>query len=193
MSFPNIPNVTPSIDINREDVINLLLASIAFEELGLAHIINAEAEKIQAVLGTLPESSVRAGSVADLIAINDSVNQTLKTVIKKEMLLQFKLEDILDIPTCQVSVIARLELPSQPGATQYRFFGNAQGTNQVSVEILVNENVVGSTTANVANNQFQAVLFVPVVPGQITIRVRSLDGDCEFERLVTSIPLIPAQ
>ncbi|MDR5658559.1 hypothetical protein RH915_03550 [Serpentinicella sp. ANB-PHB4] len=47
MSFPNIPDVTPEIDIDREDVINLLLASIAFEELGLAHIFNAEAEKIQ--------------------------------------------------------------------------------------------------------------------------------------------------
>ncbi|MDF2946164.1 MAG: hypothetical protein K0S51_843 [Bacillales bacterium] len=99
MSFPNIPNVTPTIDIDREDVINLLLASIAFEELGLAHIINSEAEKIQAVLGTLPSSSVRATTIEDLLAINQSVNTTLKTVVKKEMLLQFKLEDVLEIPT----------------------------------------------------------------------------------------------
>jgi predicted transglutaminase-like cysteine proteinase len=99
MSFPNIPNVTPTIDIDREDVINLLLASIAFEELGLAHIINSEAEKIQAVLGTLPSSSVRATTIADLLEINQSVNTTLKTVVKKEMLLQFKLEDVLEIPT----------------------------------------------------------------------------------------------
>jgi len=95
MSFPNIPNVNPDITLSREEVIDLLLASIAFEELGLAHIINAEGEKIQAVLGTLPSSGVRATSIADLIAINQSVNQTLKTVVKKEMLLQFKLEDVL--------------------------------------------------------------------------------------------------
>ncbi|MCA1055428.1 hypothetical protein LCM10_10570 [Rossellomorea aquimaris] len=103
MSFPNIPNVTPSIDIDREDVINLLLASIAFEELGLAHIINAEAEKIQAVLGTLPGSGVVAKNICDLMDVNDSVNKTLKTALKTQMLLQFKLEDVLDIPPSQNS------------------------------------------------------------------------------------------
>ncbi|WP_064094024.1 hypothetical protein [Rossellomorea aquimaris] len=98
MSFPNIPNVTPSIDIDRDDVINLLLASIAFEELGLAHIINAEAEKIQAVIGTLPATMVRAQTIDELLAVNENVNSTLKTALKTQMLLQFKLEDVLDIP-----------------------------------------------------------------------------------------------
>ncbi|MFD0051596.1 hypothetical protein ACFVHQ_20150 [Actinomycetes bacterium NPDC127524] len=46
MSFPNIPNVTPPISVTIGEAVNLLLASIAFEEPGLAHIINAEAEKI---------------------------------------------------------------------------------------------------------------------------------------------------
>lgn len=100
MSMPNIPNVTPTISINRTDVINLLLASIAFEELGLAHVINAEAEKIQAVLGTLPPPGVTVPgtTIDDLLRINDSVRKTLQDVIKKEMLLQFKLENVLEIP-----------------------------------------------------------------------------------------------
>ncbi|WP_442597925.1 hypothetical protein [Neobacillus sp. D3-1R] len=99
MSFPNIPNVTPSIDIARGDVVNLLLASIAFEELGLAHIINAEAEKIQFALGTLQNQlPLPAVTIGQLLEVNESVNKTLKTVVKKEMLLQFKLEDVLDIP-----------------------------------------------------------------------------------------------
>ena len=55
MSYPNIPTVDATISITLEEAINLLLASIAFEELGLAHIINAEAEKIQYVLGTLED------------------------------------------------------------------------------------------------------------------------------------------
>jgi hypothetical protein len=97
MSFPNIPNVTPSISINREDVINLLLASIAFEELGLAHIINAEGEKIQAVLGTLPGGQIPpATTIEQLLEVNNLVNRTMKTIIKTQMLLQFKLEDTLD-------------------------------------------------------------------------------------------------
>jgi hypothetical protein len=96
MSFPNIPPVTADITIERGDAINLLLASIAFEELGLAHIINAEAEKIQYVLGTLNGGLATPATLPQVLEINESVNNTLKTVIKKEMLLQFKLENILE-------------------------------------------------------------------------------------------------
>lgn len=100
MSMPNIPNVTPTITINREDVINLLLASIALEELGLAHIINSEAEKIQFVLGTLDgHTTPTPPTIDDLLKINGSVDLTLRDVIKKEMLLEFKLEDTLTIST----------------------------------------------------------------------------------------------
>lgn len=98
MSFPNIPPVKPEINIDREDVISLLLASIAFEELGLAHIINAEAEKIQFVLGTLDASKLaKTVDITELLKINRSVEQTLRSVIKNQMLLQFKLEDVLVI------------------------------------------------------------------------------------------------
>jgi hypothetical protein len=98
MSLPTIPRITPSISINRTQVINLLLASVALEELGLAHIINAEGEKLQAVLGTLPGLSVKATSISGLLSVNREVRRMLQTVIKNQMLLQFKLEDILDIP-----------------------------------------------------------------------------------------------
>ena len=105
MSFPNIPDVDASVDISTEDSVNLLLASVAFEELGLAHIINAEAEKIQFVLGTLDEEgrSKTTPSIEDLLEINRSVDQTLKEVIKTQMLLQFKLEDVLTISTTTTS------------------------------------------------------------------------------------------
>lgn len=99
MSFPNIPNITPSISLSRTDVVNLLLASVAFEELGLAHVINAEAEKIQAVLGTLPGQTTPLGTTfSDLITVDQSIRRVLQTALKTQMLLQFKLEDILDIP-----------------------------------------------------------------------------------------------
>lgn len=51
MSMPNIPDICPEICINREDSINLLLASIALEEFSLADLIEAESKKIKAVLG----------------------------------------------------------------------------------------------------------------------------------------------
>jgi len=98
MSFPNIPDITPDIDLDREEVINLMLGSIASEELGLAHMINAEAEKIQFVIGTLKEHKMKTTpTVDDLLEINRSVDKTLKSVIKKQMLLQFKLEDTIEI------------------------------------------------------------------------------------------------
>lgn len=73
-----------------------LLQSIALQQAGLAHIINAEGEKIQTALGT-------AGvTIADMIDINKSVSDTLTKVIKMEMLLQFKLEEVnrLNCPDC---------------------------------------------------------------------------------------------
>jgi hypothetical protein len=73
-----------------------LLESIALQETGLAHIINAEGEKIQTAL------DLKNVNVEDLIAINQSVSDTLVKVIKLEMVLEFKLEDIsrLECPNC---------------------------------------------------------------------------------------------
>ncbi|WP_153725722.1 hypothetical protein [Heliorestis convoluta] len=98
MSSPTIPTIDPQINIDREDAINLLLTSIALEEISLAHIINAEGEKIQSILGTLPGQTVNNPTLDELMAINKSVKSTLQTLIKKEMLLQFKLEAVLQIP-----------------------------------------------------------------------------------------------
>jgi len=99
MSMPNIPNVTPDIDIDRDDAVNLLIASVAFEELALAHIVNAEAEKIQFVLGTL-ESDVTPPAhptLDQLIELNEAVGSMLKKVIEKEIILSFKLEDAIKL------------------------------------------------------------------------------------------------
>jgi hypothetical protein len=90
MSMPNVPNITPNIDIKVEKVINLLLVSIALEELGISHIINAEGEKIQEVIA-------KHGCIDDLLKIDKSVQTTLRDLIKKEMLLEFKFENILEL------------------------------------------------------------------------------------------------
>ncbi len=98
MSFPKIPNISPDMDLDREEVINLILVSIAVEELGLAHMINAEAEKIQFVVGTLEGQNIKTPpTIEDLLEINRSVDKTLRSIIKKQILLQFKLEDTIDI------------------------------------------------------------------------------------------------
>ncbi|UHA72722.1 collagen-like protein [Paenibacillus sp. 481] len=96
MSQANIPNITPNITLTRDDSINLLLSSIALEELGLAHIINAEAEKIQYIVGTIPGLSTPA-SLSDLLLVDASVKSILQESIKKEILLNSKLETIVSV------------------------------------------------------------------------------------------------
>ncbi|PGC41762.1 hypothetical protein COM24_34180, partial [Bacillus toyonensis] len=92
MSFPNIPDIKPHITLKRGEVINLLLSSIAMEELGLSHLLNAEAEKIQKIIGK------KNLSVEEAIVTQESVEKILRNIIKTQMLLQFKLEDVLKIP-----------------------------------------------------------------------------------------------
>ncbi|OLO37193.1 hypothetical protein BTR23_13775 [Alkalihalophilus pseudofirmus] len=99
MGMPNFGCICICVDSDREGIIDLLLASIAMEELSLAHIMNAEGEKIQSVLGTnvdgfnIPEEEFGMDA---LICVNRSAQRMLQTTIKKEMLLQFKLENIID-------------------------------------------------------------------------------------------------
>ena len=101
MSFPNIPNITPAISITTGQTVPLLLSSIALEELALAHLLNAEAEKLQFVLGTLisPGTTFTPATVSlsNLLSLDTSVQRTLRDVIKKEMLLEFKFENVLDL------------------------------------------------------------------------------------------------
>lgn len=71
-----------------EETIGCILESIALEEAGLAHIINAEGEKIQRAVN---DSNM---DVHDLISVNEAVSDTLKNIFKVESLLQFKLENV---------------------------------------------------------------------------------------------------
>ncbi|MBW5471247.1 hypothetical protein GPJ61_25980 [Brevibacillus formosus] len=95
MSQANIPNLSPLITITQSQVANLLLASIALEELGLSHIINAEAQKLQYVLGTLPGLTGPPATISDLLNVNSSVVNTLREITKKDILLNNKLNSVL--------------------------------------------------------------------------------------------------
>lgn len=91
----SMPVISPSTTTPCQAITDLL-ESIALQEAGLAHIINAEGEKIQRAL------EIDDVSIADLIAVNQSVSDTLTKIIKLEMVLEFKLEEVnnLDCPDC---------------------------------------------------------------------------------------------
>lgn len=102
MSMPNIPDINANINIKRTDAINIIIASIAMEELAIAHILNAEGEKLQYVLGTLDDKNPGEITICDIMAVNKSIQKTLRDVIKTEMLLQFKLEDAIELDKSEV-------------------------------------------------------------------------------------------
>ncbi len=112
MSMPNIPNVNPSISVTRDDAVNIILSSIGMEELSLAHIVNAEAEKIQFALGTL-ETADGAASLEDIMAVNASAKRMLRDVIKNQMLIGMKMEDTVDFAAAQADATTT---PTEPEA-----------------------------------------------------------------------------
>ena len=96
MSLPQFPT---DVRLTREDVINQIISSIAMEELGLSHIFNAEGEKIQFVLGTLPDVDGPDATIDDVLKVNDSVRSTLDSAMQNQLLLNSKLSTALSACT----------------------------------------------------------------------------------------------
>ncbi len=89
MSMPNIPD----INIDREDAIDIVISSVGMQELGLAHIINAEGEKIQSFLGTTDGQRVKDDiPIYDLIKLDKSIVNTISAVTNTELMLLLKLQ-----------------------------------------------------------------------------------------------------
>jgi hypothetical protein len=95
MSLPQFPDVCD--DLTLDCSVSQILVSIAMEELALSHIINAEGEKIQYVLGTLPGASQQAEppTIDELIKINESVKDMLAAISMSQMYLFGKMSTAL--------------------------------------------------------------------------------------------------
>jgi len=91
MSLPTFPEAGP----NLEDSLNMILASVAMEEMGLSHIINAEGEKLQYVIGTLEEGPGEAASVTDVLEVNKSVKSLLDSITQTQIILKGKMESAI--------------------------------------------------------------------------------------------------
>jgi len=94
MSLPIFPDIPEGITV--DNAIYQILISIAMEEIGLSHVINAEGEKIQYIIGTLPGSAPAVPPTIDqVIEVNESVKETLQQVAFNQMLLSSKMADAL--------------------------------------------------------------------------------------------------
>ncbi|WP_338750555.1 hypothetical protein [Bacillus sp. FJAT-52991] len=94
MSMPSIPKEPHRPDKN--EVIIDLLESIALEEIALSHILNAEAEKIQAFVGECLDFPTDPNN-HEIIKFNKSVQSLIETVVMKEWLLLKKLESVMEL------------------------------------------------------------------------------------------------
>ena len=94
MSLPQFTDLPEGFDIGKS--ICQILTSIAMEEVGLSHIINAEGEKLQYVLGTLNTNAQPAAPTIDqLLDVNESVMEMLQQVGFNQMFLNKKMSDAL--------------------------------------------------------------------------------------------------
>lgn len=79
-----MPVIVPG-SITKEIAVGAIIESIAMEEAALSHILNAESEKMMAVISRADATS------CDLLAINKSVEETIRAIIQLELMLQAKL------------------------------------------------------------------------------------------------------
>lgn len=84
----SMPVITPSTT-TRDQAITDIIESVALQETGLSHIINAEGEKIQKIVAT-------ATSAQELLDVNKSVEKMLGAVAQLEMILHAKLALFVD-------------------------------------------------------------------------------------------------
>ncbi|KIL74721.1 hypothetical protein [Bacillus badius] len=94
MSMPSIPPAPHRP--NKKEVAIDLLESIALEEIALSHLMNAEAEKIQAFVGECLDFPTNPSN-KEIVKFNKAVNQLLETIVMKEWLLLKKLENVIEL------------------------------------------------------------------------------------------------
>ena len=102
MSMPTFVDEVPGI--SRENAINQNIAAIALEELALSHILNAEGEKIQYVLGTLvvPDRGLSGGiTIANLVDLDTTVASVLQATAANMAALADKLRVALAADTTE--------------------------------------------------------------------------------------------
>ncbi|WP_249028699.1 hypothetical protein [Tannockella kyphosi] len=96
--------VIVSSGLTRDEAITDIIESVALEQTALSHILNAEGEKIQAVV------AMEDVDLETLVAINTSVESMVKTITQLEAVLRSKLNLFSDCLCGEEEVIIKEEL-----------------------------------------------------------------------------------
>lgn len=94
MSFQNMPDLNPDLNIKFENAINLLLTSISMEEMSISKLLEVETSKLS--LNTDDFKTCKDQTLND-VDLNKSVNDTIKNMLMFQMLLQLNIESIKDL------------------------------------------------------------------------------------------------
>lgn len=87
-----MPIITPGTG-TREEAITDVITSVALQEAALSHILNAEGEKMQDIIG------MEHVTGEQLLKMNKSAGLMINVITRLEMILQAKLETVL-YPVC---------------------------------------------------------------------------------------------
>ncbi|MDR2889955.1 MAG: hypothetical protein LBV33_09005, partial [Lachnospiraceae bacterium] len=101
-----MPVITPGTG-SRDQAITDLVESVALQETALSHILNAEGEKMQAIIA-MPDATPE-----QLMELNRSVNKMINAVTRLEMMLQSKLELFADVVNANPTPVEPLTAPAQ--------------------------------------------------------------------------------
>lgn len=93
-SVSNVPDIEVIEPPSCEESKNEIIKTVAEAEKGIAHIIRAEAEKVEAISRAFENDAVL---IQDLISVNESVEQMLDAVIELEEKLKIKLSTVKKI------------------------------------------------------------------------------------------------
>lgn len=150
LSMPTFSDQPP---ISRDDAINQIISSIALEELGLSHIINAEGEKIQYALGTIPGQESPEATIQEILEVNDSVRDMLQQTSVNQILLQTKLKTAVesDVLVGPVGPTGPTGPTGDTGPTGPAVGADSMGALNTSSTALVV--LLGGTTVPLPNDQ----------------------------------------
>jgi len=164
--------------LSRDQSLYSLIASIALQEAALAHILNADGEKLQMAVKLIdPKSGVRDNryGIADLLNVNDSVNSLISVVRKHEDLLREKLHiavSILDSlpPEPEPEILCDVSFMVVTGDTHHGLAGARFGA------MLEIEGETGGRTFAATSN-YEGIVTLHLPGGTYTLRQsRSVEG-----------------
>lgn len=91
----------PTFGTQIRNALAAVISSIAQEESAIGVLIGAEANKLESIISDVQEGEA---TPAQLAAVNDSVENMLHTILNKNIVLETKLEDVLDFLTPPVTI-----------------------------------------------------------------------------------------